>query len=271
MNLADVAAVIVQLIFLEGILSIDNAAVLGAMASRLPRSSGVPWPGSLAYLKHPSDLLLGRQQAAALKVGLLGAYVGRGVMLFLATMIITHPWIRLLGAAYLLYLAGHYFVERCIGQEEEAASVRDEARPPRLPENPGFWRTVLAIELADLAFSIDNVVAAVALSPVFWVTMTGVAIGILAMRFAAGLFARMISWEPALISGAYILLVAIGLELILQQVLGFELTKVAQFCISISILVLTVLVARTPLRKAVRVLEVFRPVCRGLHGLLARR
>lgn len=271
LTLADIVSVVIQLIFLEGVLSIDNAAVLGALASRLPRDVSVPWPRSLLYLAHPTERVLGRQQAAALKVGLLGAYVGRGAMLFLASMIISNAWIRIVGAAYLLYLALHYFGERCAGQNEEDASVPDgRSEGPKLPAHPGFWRTVLAIELADLAFSIDNVVAAVALSPVFWVTLVGVGIGIVLMRFAATLFARMISWEPALISGAYILLVAIGLELILEEAAGLELTKVQQFGISMSILGMTLVFARTPLKKAGRCIAFLKPVCRGFYGLLNR-
>ena len=48
----DIAAVtiIIQLIFLEGILSIDNAAVLGAMVAHLPRDEPIPWPQSLRFL-----------------------------------------------------------------------------------------------------------------------------------------------------------------------------------------------------------------------------
>jgi tellurite resistance protein TerC len=272
LTLADIVSVVIQLIFLEGVLSIDNAAVLGALASRLPRESPVPWPRSLLYLARPTDRFLGRQQAAALKVGLLGAYVGRGAMLFLASLIISNSWIRIVGAAYLLYLAFHYFGQKCESQgrqDIEASSPRSLAGP-KLPAHPGFWRTVLAIELADLAFSVDNVVAAVALSPVFWVTLVGVGLGIVLMRFAAVLFARLISWESSLVTGAYLLIAAIGLELILTETAGLRLTEVQQFGISLSILGLTLVFARTPLKKAGRCLAFLKPVCRGFYGLLNR-
>ena len=62
--------ILIQVIFLEGILSIDNAAVLGAMVSVLPRQEMVPWPGPLKSLGPPVHRLLGGQRSAALKVGL---------------------------------------------------------------------------------------------------------------------------------------------------------------------------------------------------------
>ncbi len=43
-----ILVIVLQLIFLEGILSIDNAAVIGALVSPLPDDQDVPWPGSFA-------------------------------------------------------------------------------------------------------------------------------------------------------------------------------------------------------------------------------
>jgi len=240
----DISAItiIIQLIFLEGILSIDNAAVLGAMVAHLPGDRPIPWPPRLAFLSRWSQRTLGNQREAALKVGLLGAYIGRGLMLALASVIIHVPWLRILGAAYLVYLAFHHFTELYHAHRIEAG----HAEAPRV--RGGFWPTVLAIELADLAFSIDNVIAAVALSDAFWVVMLGVAIGILVMRFAATIFTRMIAWEPALQTGAFLLLLAIGAELLAEELWHIHLEELTQFAISAGVLALTVIVARTPLR-----------------------
>ena len=87
-----VIVIIIQLIFLEGILSIDNAAILGAMVSKLPEHEPIPWPAWLARFGHRLDKLLGYQRIAALRVGLIGAYAGRGIMLLLASVIIQNPW-----------------------------------------------------------------------------------------------------------------------------------------------------------------------------------
>ncbi|MDM7992461.1 MAG: hypothetical protein QUS11_04045 [Candidatus Fermentibacter sp.] len=270
-----VIAVILQLIFLEGILSIDNAAVLGAMASRLPDHRMVPWPRLLRFMRRPGRTLLGNQRSAALRVGLLGAYAGRGAMLFFAGLVIAHPWIRVVGAAYLLFLVVRHFAEEfCAGSGEGHEEPRAARRKSR-----GFWRTVLSIELADLAFSVDNVVAAVALSPAYWVTVIGVGIGIIVMRFAAGVFARMIRWEPALANGAYILIAAVGVELVLESAAGIYLTEMEQFAISAAIVGGTLLVARTSLRARINRRTAFFPkacaaICgffRGIAGSLRGR
>lgn len=258
-----VIAVILQLIFLEGILSIDNAAVLGAMASRLPDHRMVPWPRLLRFMRRPGRTLLGNQRSAALRVGLLGAYAGRGTMLFFAGLVIAHPWIRVVGAAYLLFLVVRHFAEEfCAGSGEGHEGTRAALSKPR-----GFWRTVLSIELADLAFSVDNVVAAVALSPAYWVTVIGVGIGIIVMRFAAGVFARMIRWEPALANGAYILIAAVGVELVLESAAGIYLTEMEQFAVSAAIVGGTLLVARTSLRARInRRMAFFPKACAAICG-----
>jgi tellurite resistance protein TerC len=249
MDLSGVA-IIIQLVFLEGVLSIDNAAVLGAMVAHLPNDKPIPWP---RWLPIPDSWQkrMGMQREAALKVGLLGAYVGRGLMLLLASVIIQVQWIRVLGAAYLLYLGIEH-----LGKMHREQQANEKGHTETVIKG-GFWATVLSIELADLAFSIDNVVAAIALSDQLWVVMLGVAIGIVVMRFAAGIFTRVIEWEPAIETGAYLLLLAIGAQLLVREYTGFHLEEYAQFFVSFGILGLTIVVARTPfLRKA---LVIFRP------------
>lgn len=93
MDVVDIAliTIVLQLIFLEGILSIDNAAVLGAMVAHLPDDKPIPWPKQLQFLENWGQRVLGNQRDAALKVGLLGAYFGRGFMLVLAGWIIQFP------------------------------------------------------------------------------------------------------------------------------------------------------------------------------------
>lgn len=233
--------IVMQLIFLEGILSIDNAAVLGAMAASLPGDKPIPWPAWLNGVKEPAGRILGNQREAVLRVGLLGAYMGRFLMLLMATFIAHNPWLRLLGAIYLVYLAVEYLAH---ADHEDASST---ARPQAALRSAGFWATVLAVELADLAFSLDNVVAAIMLSDKLWVVMVGMGLGIVTMRFAATIFARLILWEQALQTGAYLLVLALGVELLLKELLHFTIGEFMQFTISVTILVMTVLVARSPL------------------------
>lgn len=242
--------IILQVIFLEGILSIDNAAVLGAMVCALPKNQVIPWPSDLKFLEAPVHRALGGQRAAALKVGLIGAYVGRALMLVLASWVIHNHYLKLLGAAYLIKLA---FENLGASDPHEVCEARAKG-----VEGRGFWGVVVAVELADLAFSLDNVVAVVALSDNLYVVMFGVAVGIITMRFAAGIFAWMIAKEPMLKPAAYIVVFNIGAELILHELLGIVFSSPVKFSISAGTLILAVVYAR------IRQLHIFEPVLRWI-------
>ncbi|HYF64772.1 MAG TPA: tellurium resistance protein TerC [Herpetosiphonaceae bacterium] len=245
----EILGVIVLLIFLEGILSIDNAAVLGAMVAHLPRDRAIPWPKSLKWMSGAMDRWLGHQQSAALKVGLLGAYVGRGLMLGLAFVIVKNQWILVLGSGYLLWLGVNHFAK--LYHKENAEQNEAAILPPK-----GFWYTVLIIELVDLAFSLDNVVVAVQMTDRFWVIALGVAIGILAMRFAAQIFTYLIEWEPNLEHAAFALLLVISTETFIKIFAHLETPHWLKFLISMLVLALTVgmskLAFMRPLKRVLR-------------------
>lgn len=232
-----VIVIILQLIFLEGILSIDNAAVIGALVSPLPENEEVPWPAALKGLGVALHPLLGFQRMAALRVGLLGAYVGRGAMLFFTSFLIHNSWIKLVGAAYLIHLAFDNLGDMSGGLEEGGEVTPIQVR--------SFWATVLTVEIMDLIFSIDNVVAAVSLSEKLWVVMLGVGIGILTMRYAAGIFSYAVEREPILKTAAYILVLNIGVELILAQVWGLEIPDLLRFGISVATILLSLAYAHS--------------------------
>jgi tellurite resistance protein TerC len=234
-----VLIIVLQLIFLEGILSIDNAAVIGALVSPLPDDRRVIWPGSLKRFGDWLHPILGNQRMAALRVGLLGAYTGRGLMLFLTSFLIHNSWIKLMGAAYLIHLAFDNLEDMTGGGSEEDEQVR----PIKVQS---FWATVLTVELMDLIFSIDNVVAAVSLSDKVWVVMLGVGIGILTMRYAAGIFSYAVTREPILKQAAYILVLNIGVELILDQVWHIEISDLLRFGISAATILLAIAYAHSP-------------------------
>ncbi len=233
--------IVLQLIFLEGILSFDNAAVLGAMVAPLPDDKPIPWPKVLRPVGRLLDPILGHQRVAALKVGLLGAYVGRGLMLVMASVVINNPWLQFLGALYLIKIAVEHlgsFHEEDPDPEEALAAVQRSRR--------GFWGTVLMVELMDLAFSLDNVVAAIALSRNLYVVMLGVALGILTMRFAASIFAQLIEKEPILATAAYLLVLNIGVEFLLAEFFHIEFHELTRFAINAVTIFLAVLYAHTP-------------------------
>ncbi len=237
--------IVLQLIFLEGILSIDNAAVLGAMVTHLPDHLPIVWPRALRRLGDSLHPVLGNQRTAALRVGLLGAYVGRGIMLVLASLVVQNPWLKVIGALYLVRLAFDN-----LGMAEPGES---DAHVHPIEAN-AFWPIVLTVEMTDLVFSLDNVVAAVSLSDKLWVVMLGVAIGILMMRFAAGLFSYAVEREPVLKTAAYILVLNIGVELLVSEFYHIDVNDWLRFGISVGTLVLSLAYAHS------RLLQKGRPV-----------
>lgn len=209
--------IVFQVILLDGILSIDNAAALAAIAEELPAKDKTPM--SPFWRK-----IFGQtQRASALKVGIIGAYVGRGIMLLLAGFIIYYGWLKLIAAAYLLYLCGVHFFGWKPLFDFNFKSLST------------FWKTVIMIEIADLAFSLDNVAAVVALSSNILLVVFGVFISIIIMRFAAQIFMKLIDFEPSLEHAAFVLIAAIAVELILKT-FGVNIPELLQFTISVAIM-----------------------------------
>src|SRR4051812_5314235 len=207
--------IILSLIVIEGLLSVDNALAIAALASHLPR----------------------QQRKLALRLGIIGAYAFRGVALLLATWIIDNAWLKLIGAAYLIYLMCSHL-----------GSSGEEEHPDLAPlrKKPGLWMTIVQIELMDLSLSIDNVVAAVVMSPRFWVVFTGVAIGILALRFLAGYAIRLLERYPLLKDTAFVLVGYVGLLLVFEIGTGNEVHSTGKFLGIIAIVVLTLIYSRSP-------------------------
>ena len=177
------------LIFLEGILSLDNALVLAMMVRHLPK-----------------DL-----QKRALTYGIFGAFAFRFLALALVTYLLKWTWVKFVGGGYLLFISGRHFVHAA---SPESAS----ARKPM-----GFWRTVILIELTDIAFAVDSILAAVAVSKKFWVIFTGGVLGIIMMRFAATLFVKLLERFPNFEHTAYVLVSIIGIKLVID---GFKFEAV---------------------------------------------
>ena len=147
------------LVILEGLLSADNALVMAIMVLGLPREL----------------------HQKALRYGLIGGFAFRILATMLAVYLIHVAWVKLLGGGYLLYLTYVHF---------RGGEGGDRSEPPRARPGFGlnpFWATVVRVEMINLAFSIDSILAAVALSTKTWVVVTGGILGIVAMRIAAAL------------------------------------------------------------------------------------
>lgn len=185
--------VVVNLIVIEGLLSVDNAAVLATMVLDLP----------------PKD------RPAALKYGILGAYFFRGLFLVFAAWLVTIWWLKPFGGIYLLYLVWNWWRGR-YGEQVEVTThdKRSNWLYRYFSKAIGpFWATVVFVEMMDIAFSIDNVFAAVAFTDNIILVCTGVFIGILTMRFVAYGFIRLMEQYSFLETCAYIVLGVLGTRL----------------------------------------------------------
>lgn len=250
--------VVLQLIYLEGILSLDNAVVLATMVAHLPRTEPIPWPRWLRRLQAPAHRLLGGQRTAALKVGLLGAYVGRGVMLAAATFVIHNRWLMLLGGLFLIKLAVDY-----LSEPVEVAEPTVPGTPvPRRAVQRSFWSVVLAVEVADLIFSLDNVVAAIGLSRDLLVISIGVGLGILAMRFASNQFGHLLDRYPILEGATYIIVLLIGIEVCVEELFQLRAADWVMFLFSLGTLIFCLWYASS--RTLQRVLRPLAPLQRLL-------
>lgn len=188
---------ILTLALLEGILSADNALVLSVLVKDLPndrkRIFGV----------------MTTEKAMALKVGILCAYLFRFIAVFIAGFLLQWSIVKWAGGAYLIWLGvkGMFFSSG----HNDAGFAGRFAR--WLGVSP-FWQAVIAIELTDIVFSVDSITAAVAFSPKLAVVFLGGCAGILAMRFAAGVFGKLMERYTVLEKTAFLLVLIIGFKLV---------------------------------------------------------
>jgi len=183
------------LILLEGLLSADNALVLAIM------------------VKHLADKL----QKKALLYGLGGAFVFRFLAIIFATFILNLWWLQLVGAAYLLWLPIKHFLNKA--GEHSANFLNKAGEHSANPiKSRGFWQTVIAVELTDIAFAVDSVLAAVgtvSAKDKVWVVYLGAILGIILLRFAAGVFIGVLRKFPDLEHLAFLLVGWVAVKLFL--------------------------------------------------------
>ncbi|MDQ0217317.1 hypothetical protein ELQ35_07735 [Peribacillus cavernae] len=190
--------VLLVLVGLEGILAADNAVVMAVMVKHLPKE----------------------QQKKALFYGLLGAFVFRFASLFLISFLVNVWQVQAIGAIYLLFISFQHIYKRFAGKEK--------VHEPK--ENAGgFWTTVLKVELADIAFAVDSMLAAVALAVTlpesgwfkvggidggqFMIMFLGGMIGLIIMRFAANAFVKLLHKRPSLETAAFFIVGWVGVKL----------------------------------------------------------
>ncbi len=220
------ASVVLSLVLIEGLLSVDNALGIAAMAAHLP--------------KH--------QQKPALRWGLIGAYTFRGIALVLVAWLMHNPWVKWFGAIYLVYLACEHLQLRV-----QAAGNDDGVRSAARTAGKSFIATIASIELMDLSLSLDNVVAAVSMVNNeqripevlhIWVVCLGVFIGIAALRLVAGWCIGIIERHPILGYTAFLLVGFVGLAFCVEMGLAcfdieWHMGVILKFCCIIGIVALS--------------------------------
>lgn len=214
---SQLVSVIFATLILDLLLDGDNALIIAAMVRHLPQDQPVPWPRWILPLKPLARLLPGavrrlndNQQNAALQLGIAGAIVGRLALLLITGVVIQYPVFTLLGAAYLIQLGARHLAKREAMGDDSGEAEQQSGRW-------GFWRTGAAVNMVDVAFSLDNVVALVALTKDMVALTIGIGLAVVLMRLAAVLFIKIMKAHPILEPAAYVLVLYLGIQIILEH------------------------------------------------------
>ncbi|MED3624064.1 TerC family protein [Bacillus thermocopriae] len=194
------AWVLVVLVVLEGLLAADNALVLAIIVKHLPVE----------------------KRKKALFYGLAGAFAFRFASLFAISYLVDVWQVQAIGAIYLLWMSGNHIFRKIV-------KAKDEKEKVIIQNGGGFWLTVFKVELADIAFAVDSILAAVAMAVVlpdtplpniggldggkFLVIFAGGMIGLIIMRFAANLFVTLLEKKPGMEIAAFAIVGWVGVKL----------------------------------------------------------
>ncbi len=209
------------LVVLESLLSADNALVMAVMVAGLP----------------------GRTHQKALNYGLIGALAFRVGATALAIYLIHVSWLKLVGGLYLVYLSGSHFARPRVAGDRRAAPAG------AFLGLSAFWGTVVRVELVNLAFSVDSILVAVAMSTRFWVVLSGGLLGVVAMRVVVSTLVALIRTYPALVEGAFVIIAWVGGKLLLEYAhqmawVRWEVPQAISLGVVVAILLVSSLVAR---------------------------
>jgi YkoY family integral membrane protein len=180
-----VAGTFFSLVLLEAALSADNAVAIAALVREL----------------EPPPL-----RARALHWGVMLAFPMRILVISLAAWVVRYSAVQAVGGLYLLWLAARHFQSELSGGSEECF-----AEPVVAPLRLGV--VIGLVGLTDLAFSLDSITAAVAVTDQLWLVVSGAAVGVVMLRFLAG---WVIGWMERFINlrnAAYLTVTAVGFRL----------------------------------------------------------
>jgi YkoY family integral membrane protein len=201
-------SIIFSLFIIEVLLSIDNALVNATIANSLPED----------------------KRKLAIRIGIMLGAGFRLVALFFASFIIKNLWIKVYGGFYLIYLAMKH-----LGKE-----VNEEGNVVR-KQSSAFSGVIWQIALADIVFSVDNVISAVSFSPKFEIVVLGVFIGTLSMLFITPILSKLVHHYKGMPQAAYTIVGFVGVTLIVETLYDMHLSESLKFIIILSITLFTVM------------------------------
>ena len=186
----ELAPLLPIIVSLELVLSADNAVALASITKNL------------------NNIAL---QKKALNIGIFIALLLR-ILVILTAQFFLHFWpVKLLGGIYLLSLSITKFIS--IANDESTNKDNDNDKT-----ETSLINIILLLSVTDLAFSIDSITAAVAISDQFLLVITGAIIGVIALRFTSGLFIKWLEIYINLEKAGYIAVGLIGVKLIIQLI-----------------------------------------------------
>ncbi len=199
-------SIIVSLFIIEVLLSVDNALVNATLAESLPEE----------------------KRKKAIRIGILLGAVFRVVALFLVAIIIQNVWLKVLGGLYLVYLAMSH-LGRIVNEEGKSITPKTTYRG-----------VIFQIALADIVFSIDNVISAVSFSENIYIVMLGVGIGVVSMLFITPILSKLIHKYKGMPQAAYAIVGFVGVALLVETLTPVHISEVAKFAVVLAIALFTV-------------------------------
>jgi len=187
----ELAPLLPVIISLELVLSADNAVALASITKNL------------------NNINLQKQ---ALNIGIFIALLLRIIVILTAQFFLNFWPVKLIGGIYLISLS----ISKLISINSNVLVVNEDS--DNTNENLSLFKVILLLAVTDLAFSIDSITAAVAISDQFLLVITGAIIGVIALRFTSGLFIKWLEIYSNLEKAGYIAVGIIGLKLIIQLI-----------------------------------------------------
>ena len=188
----ELAPLLPVIVSLELVLSADNAVALASITKNL----------------NNIDL-----QRKALNIGIFIALLLRILVILTAQFFLNFWPVKLIGGIYLISLSISKILSLNNNGSDKSLIENSEQ------SNISLFKVILLLSVTDLAFSIDSITAAVAISDQFLLVITGAIIGVIALRFTSGLFIKWLEIYINLEKAGYIAVGLIGLKLIIQLVL----------------------------------------------------